>query len=393
MEESEGFPTLADVLEVFRRHLWLPDPGILYVALGTVAANRISGDPVWTLLVGSSSSGKSEMTSALSRLPEYHSVSTFTEAGLLSGSRGGRPGLLVEIGPSGLLVFKDLTTILSKQKNDVEGALGCLREVYDGSYVRHLGNQPQPIVWEGKVGVVAAVTEMIDDFNFGQLGERFIRYRLPSATAEDRVRTGDLVLDDYRAKRAHREERARAVAGFFNNLTNPAELPPLSDEDRRWLNGLAQLGTRCRSPVHRDKYKGDLIDRVPEPEGIGRLLGQLAQLLTGMRVVGVPEEECHRLVAQVALDGMHPLRRKVLTVLSDAQGPQSTAVVAARCKLPETSVRRHLQDLRAHGVVGLADFGPERWDLSIWANELGAAGALSTSLDANSVRRETTVTG
>src|SRR5579863_3923358 len=88
MNETNVSNALADLLEVYTRHLWLPDPGILYVTLGTVAANRMSGDPVWTLLVGSSSSGKSEMTSALSHLPEYFSVSTFTEAGLLSGVTG-----------------------------------------------------------------------------------------------------------------------------------------------------------------------------------------------------------------------------------------------------------------------------------------------------------------
>ena len=38
------------------------------------------------------------------------------------------------------MVFSDLTTILSKHRSDSEGVLGSLREVYDGSYVRRLGN-------------------------------------------------------------------------------------------------------------------------------------------------------------------------------------------------------------------------------------------------------------
>lgn len=81
MRGSDTSSALAELLRIFRLHLWLPDPGILYVTLATVAANRMTGDPVWFLLVGSSSSGKSEMTSALSKLPEYFSVSTFSEAG------------------------------------------------------------------------------------------------------------------------------------------------------------------------------------------------------------------------------------------------------------------------------------------------------------------------
>jgi hypothetical protein len=163
---------LASVVEEFRRHLWLPDPGTVYVTLATVAANRLPGDPVWTLLVGASSSGKSETINALDRLPEHYAVSTFSEAGLVSGSSDGTPGLLIQIGESGLLVFKDLTTILSKHKADRDGVLGCLREVYDGSYTRRLGNKGGEKKWEGRLGLIAAVTEMIDDYDLGQLGER-----------------------------------------------------------------------------------------------------------------------------------------------------------------------------------------------------------------------------
>jgi hypothetical protein len=43
--------------------------------------------------------------------------------------------------------------------------------------------------------------------------------------------------------------------------------------------------------------------------------------------------------ARVALDGMDSLRRKVLSVLVAVNGPQSIGAVAARCALPETSVR------------------------------------------------------
>jgi hypothetical protein len=44
-------------------------------------------------------------------------------------------------------------------------------------------------------------------------------------------------------------------------------------------------------PVVRDRFKGDVIQRVPDPEGIGRILGQLGQLLVAMRVIGVTGNE------------------------------------------------------------------------------------------------------
>ncbi len=76
---GDGGIELDEVVTEFDQHLWMPDRGALYALLATVAANRLRGDPVWTLLVGASSSGKSELANALDRLPEYKAVSTFTE--------------------------------------------------------------------------------------------------------------------------------------------------------------------------------------------------------------------------------------------------------------------------------------------------------------------------
>jgi hypothetical protein len=361
---------LADVVEEFRRHLWLPDPGTVYVTLATVAANRLPGDPVWTLLVGASSSGKSETINALDRLPEYHAVSTFSEAGLVSGSSDGTPGLLIQIGETGLLVFKDLTTILSKHKADRDGVLGCLREVYDGSYTRRLGNKGGERKWEGRLGLIAAVTEMIDDYDLGQLGERFIRYRLPAPSAEDTLATGRMVLDALHLQRKSRAERARIVDEFLAGLAFPDRPPEPSEEDRHRLNVLAGIGVRSRSPIIRDRYKGDQIERVPIPEGVGRMLAQLGQLLAGMRVIGVPEDQAWRLLAQIVLDGMHPLRRKVLDLAVGENRDMTTATIAARCDLPTTSVRRHLEDLTALGVLRKVHYtDPESWGISDWLKD------------------------
>ena len=75
-------------------HLFLPDLGLLYVVLGyrtwPIAWKVIRSGCYWS---APSSSGKSEMLNALKLLPEYHAVSTFTEAGLLSGSSMGRLGV------------------------------------------------------------------------------------------------------------------------------------------------------------------------------------------------------------------------------------------------------------------------------------------------------------
>ena len=54
----------------------------------------------------------------------------------------------------------------------------------------------------------------------------------------------------------------------------------------------------------------------------------------------------------------------------DSPGIHSTSSVSGHCRLPETPVRRHLQDLVAHGVVDLVGTHPERWAPSAWLQEV-----------------------
>ena len=93
-EQESGPPlTLAEVVVVFRRWLHMPHLiGALYVLLGTYAANRMSGDPLWLMLVGGSGWGKTELLMSIIRLPHVHLASTLTEASLLSGTSRRREG-------------------------------------------------------------------------------------------------------------------------------------------------------------------------------------------------------------------------------------------------------------------------------------------------------------
>ena len=364
--------SLNDVIEGFREQFWMPDPGTVETVLGTVAANRLPGDPVWTWLVGPPSSGKSETLASISRLSEVHRVSSFTEAGLLSGSPGnkGSGGLLRQVGERGLLVFNDLSVLLGEHGSTRPRTFALIRELFDGELTRQLGTDGgKRFHWSGKIGLLGAVTEAVDVLDIGLMGERIVYYRLPSIDVEEERRTGLFALENVGHQQEMRACIAETVESFFSDLVLPSEvaLPGFEGQDR--LVDLATIGTRCRSSVVRDSYRRE-IDLVPQPERVPRLLEQLTQLRAGFIAVGVPDDETWRLLGKVALDGMTGARRRVLDTLVSGSRVHATSAVAGFAQLPETTARRQLEDMTAIGVVEHVGDFPQRWRLSEWATTL-----------------------
>src|SRR5215475_1823960 len=144
-----------------QRWLILPDPTPVYAVLGALAANYLDGDPVWLGLIAPPSSAKTEILNATSLLPNVVQAATITPAGLLSGTpkkqheKGAKGGLLRQINDFGIISLKDLGSVLSMHPETKAEVLAALREIYDGSWTRHLGSDGgRTLAWRGKVGVL-----------------------------------------------------------------------------------------------------------------------------------------------------------------------------------------------------------------------------------------------
>jgi hypothetical protein len=97
------------------------------------------------LVVGGSGAAKTETVAPLTGAGAV-TISTITgEAALLSGTpaksraKHATGGLLRKVGPSGLLVVKDFTSILSMNRDTRALVLAALREIYDGHWTRNVG--------------------------------------------------------------------------------------------------------------------------------------------------------------------------------------------------------------------------------------------------------------
>jgi hypothetical protein len=270
---------LDDARAVFRGWLHLPDTGALDVVLGTVAANRLDGDPVWTVLVSPPGEGKTELLNAISGLADAHPAGTLTEASLLSGTpkkehaANARGGLLRAIGDYGIIVAKDFGSVLSMNRDARAGVLAALREVFDGAWTRHVGTDGgKTLTWKGKVGLVGGCTPTIDRHHavMGAMGERFTLYRLPGVDPDVQARQA---LRHAGRERAMRSELADAARSVLEHLDQPRQR---DDDETDRLIALATLVVRARSAVERDGYSRE-IELVPGSEAPTRLVIVLAQ--------------------------------------------------------------------------------------------------------------------
>jgi hypothetical protein len=311
-------------------------------ALAGIVANYAQGDAVWPLLVGPPGSGKSEIVSSLTLAPGVWPLSSLTPQTLISGfERKGEPAsLLLQIGPFGVLAFKDLTTVLTMHREARGQIIGQLREVADGRTEKSFGNGLR-VSWEGKLGLIAGVTPIIDEQHsfLAIMGERFLLHRLPEVSRRDIARRS-------LARRGHepelrlriREHVGEYLEGFVD--CGRLDLPSSFDEP---LIVLTDIVTRARSGVPRD-FNANL-SYIPEPEAPTRLAKQLAQLAAALLAMGVPEDEVWRLARKTGWDSVPAVRCAVIACLAQHDEPVTLATIQEETGLPERTAARVAEDV------------------------------------------------
>jgi len=367
---------LADVHDAYLQ--WLGDDydlGALNVVLCAAAAEKLSGDPPWVLVVGGSGAAKTESVAPLTGAGAV-TVSTITgEAALLSGTpaksraKHATGGLLRKIGGSGVLVVKDFTSILSMNRDTRAMVLAALREIYDGHWTRNVGTDGGfTLTWRGRLVVIGAVTTAWDAAHqvVSTMGDRFVLVRL--RTGGHRQAAGKQAMANVGGEvqmRGHLSDiTGKLLAAAAAYVTAEPE-PGLTEDEMTSLLGLADLVTRARTPVERD-YQGNpaWAHALEMPT---RFAKQLVQIVRGGLLIGLDRETAMRVAVRCCHDSMPPLRRVVLADVAGHPGSFLPDVVD-RVQIPKTTVDRALQELQLLGLLTVQHitYGDKiRWPYSL----------------------------
>jgi hypothetical protein len=362
--------SLADVHEVFRK--WLGtnyDLGAIEAVLATAAAERLTGDPLWLLLISGSGNAKTETVQALAGAGAIVTSTITSDGALLSGSpkrdkaKDATGGLLRRIGNRGVLVIKDMTSILAMNRDTRSSVLAALREIYDQRWERNIGTDGgRTLTWTGRIAVVGAVTTAWDRAHdvVAAMGDRFVILRMDSTVG--RMPAGRQAISNTGSEDKMRAELAAVVAGALVRVGS-TQVPRLTGPEKELILDAANVVTLARTGVDYD-YRGDVIDS-HDPEMPTRFAKQLAQVMRGAMALRMDRGAALRLAIRCARDSMPPLR---LAILDDvAANPHTrTSEVRTRLDKPRNTVDRQLQALHILGVLTcdeVEDLGRTR---SVW---------------------------
>jgi hypothetical protein len=339
---------LAEFLTQMKTYVHLTDHGHIVFALAVAVSSDLDGEPLWGMLVGPPSGGKSEAVKALDDSADEH-VDDITGPALLSWMPGKNPkpaGILTRIPSRAFVTISDFSTVLATSDRGGRDTLfALLRRAYDGHVVREVGNSPRPLTWTGRLTLLAAVTPAIDNFSShtDALGPRWLYCRLPEtdnthkkATVRKRRHISGLeeLQREARRKASELVRAARAVVADVE----------LDDEMYDQLEDAAMLTCLGRAAVPRNAYGRREIDGIPVIEEPARVTGQIVALAKSLLALGVPRDEGLALAGKCALDTVPQARLAILRQLANGE-PLTVSEVRRRTGLNRHVARRALEDM------------------------------------------------
>ena len=355
--------------------MYIEDFGQLDIILASIVANSLKiGDPVWLTLIGPSSGGKSQIIRPFAKAhPDLvHQIDDLTPNSLISGNKKFEETFLGQMGPHGILSMDDLTVLFSKNPEQRTEILSQFRMLYDGRFTKMSWSLKDASVWEGYMGMIAGSTPSIYKYfsEVADMGERFISYRMKDYDIDKAV---EFVTKSNKTSQ-ELNEALRAILQEYLGEILPAltTIPALPDSTMHQIQETSKLCTWMRTPVSINE-RTEQVDEFPIKEMPFRVMKQLTAIGKAMYAMELYENpEATELPEDLgnALDWCgyslaNDKRRAFLRFMvgiQDYKGRIDNAALSTCTGLPEATVRRGLQQLKALDIIhAKAD---ETWGLS-----------------------------
>ena len=259
----------------------------------------------------------------------------------------------------GILSIGDFSTVLSdSQRGRREQLFSALRRIYDGRYQRDLGNEERPLVWTGRVTLVAACTSAIDNFasHADSLGPRWVYLRMAQRDPATRRRVTSRAVRTNTEDLTEARRRARLLVGdLIRGAASTAAIMKVTEELIRQVEDAAQVVCYGRAQVPRDSGPRREITGLAEIEEPPHVAKQLLMLIQCLIALGLSDQEAIAIMMRVAIDCMPATRALALGAVIRAEA-QSRPRPSARARAATgRSSTAPLRTSRPSGLFGMPE--------------------------------------
>lgn len=322
------------------------DDHIIDILLATALSIELD-QPIWVMITASPSSGKTVLLDMLSGLENYHCLHTLTPRALFSGHPSAQGGYMIrEVKEKGILAFPDFTTVLklnSKSRNEI---FNQLRVIFDGKAGLGTGIDSGKFkVWEGKVAVIALVTEIIEKIKetSSDLGERFLYFKFSPDEKDFSV------IENFNANEEARLRIPQMVREFINSKKDLVIKKEISKEVKKKIFYLSKFVSIARTTVDRNGYGRDIV-RIHKPEEPFRVINLLSSAYKTLVTINENEKRTISVLINLATSSIPDIRKSIIESIYKSEN-QQVSIDELNYRLSETKIRRTAEDLVALDIL------------------------------------------
>lgn len=342
------------------QYLYFEDSDIIDIVLAAAISYTYESGPVWIILVGPPSSGKTEILRSIKGYKDTIFIESITDRTLFSGRPNAYGILEKNNSPFSLLINKDFGSILSKPSGEKGLILQQLRGIYDSEYHDATGSGKAPIEWHNRLNFISACTQDIESNSnqeiLSDLGERFIYYKIKPENDETARFKAKRIMQCDTSDRNVRYIVSKNMLGVLKAYDGfDGTHIKIPENIANTLIDLCTIAVKARTRIKRSGFNKKVIEYHTSPECAIRMLKSIKGLLIGLTTIrGKKESDIEDLktIARVILDSI-PTYKKIILKIIIKKGYFGIK----NCNINENTIHLILEDFAIVGILDKELFG------------------------------------
>jgi len=353
-EYNGGVLDMSPIYAIFQSWMAMEDKTILDILAGFWLAHRLEGDPIWMLVMGPSSDGKTELLRAFSKVDAIV-AGRITARTILTGKKkeaGDKeePGQFVKDINGKIWTVMDFSQILALHPIDRKQVFSQMRDLFDGHLTARYGTGKKVEESDIYVSFVGATTTELERHitEAQALGTRHLIVKMPK---QDKNELKHKISNHEGKEKRMRAALAATIMGSFEGA-EPKWVYP-SRETREKIDSLVEMVCTLRTFV---SYRNEVED-IPEEEGIGRLKKNIDKFFAGlMNIMGYTEEKALETLSYIIKSNIPTMRLKVLETVARVGSVQPSRI-RDKYRVGYNTARRHIEILHTLNVLDQKEGG------------------------------------